>query len=269
MTSAAAVARVRRILNERAVGHMGTLDPQGEGVLLIGVGKATRLFDYYLNKDKVYRADFTFGYATDTLDGDGTITEDGRPVPDEGALQSALTSQIGRIAQMPPAYSAKSVGGVRAYQLARKGIAPPLSPKEVEIYDIRLLAWHPPVATVEVHCSSGTYIRSICRDVAARLHTAATMTAITRTRCGAFTVEKAVTLEQLAAFGEAALTPIEVALEGVPRVDAPDALYDKIVNGVRVALDAPDGLFALYCKGELFGLALKNDGLVGVKTYVR
>ena len=122
MTSASAVARVRRILGERAVGHMGTLDPQGEGVLLIGVGKATRLFDFYLNKDKVYRATFTFGYATDTLDGDGAVIEDGRPIPEEAALRTALTKSVGAVEQMPPAYSAKSVGGVRAYRLARQGL---------------------------------------------------------------------------------------------------------------------------------------------------
>lgn len=269
MTSASAVARVRRILGERAVGHMGTLDPQGEGVLLIGVGKATRLFDFYLNKDKVYRATFTFGYATDTLDGDGTVIEDGRPIPEEAALRAALTKSVGAVEQMPPAYSAKSVGGVRAYRLARQGITPQLTPKRVEIYSAELLAFRSPAAEVEIHCSSGTYIRSICRDVAAALGTVATMTAIKRTRCGAFTVDDAVTLTQLETFGARALIPVETALAELPRVDVPDSLYTSIANGVRVAIDAPDEPFTLYCRGELFGLGKRENGLVGVKTNLR
>lgn len=269
MTSASAVARVRRILGERAVGHMGTLDPQGEGVLLIGVGKATRLFDFYLNKDKVYRATFTFGYATDTLDGDGAVIEDGRPIPEEAALRAALTKSVGAVEQMPPVYSAKSVGGVRAYRLARQGITPQLTPKRVEIYSAKLLSFLSPAAEVEIHCSSGTYIRSICRDVAAMLGTVATMTAIRRTRCGAFTVDDAVTLTQLETLGTRALIPVEKALAELPRVDAPDSLYTSIANGVRVAIDAPDEPFTLYCRGELFGLGKHENGLVGVKTNLR
>lgn len=269
MTSASAVARVRRILGERAVGHMGTLDPQGEGVLLIGVGKATRLFDFYLNKDKVYRATFTFGYATDTLDGDGAVIEDGRPIPEEAALRAALTKSVGAVEQMPPAYSAKSVGGVRAYRLARQGLTPQLTPKRVEIYSAKLLSFRSPAAEVEIHCSSGTYIRSICRDVAAMLGTVATMTAIKRMRCGAFTVDDAVTLTQLETLGARALIPVETSLAELPRVDAPDPLYASIANGVRVAIDAPDEPFTLYCRGELFGLGKHENGLVGVKTNLR
>lgn len=266
MSSAAAVGLVRRILGEGTVGHMGTLDPQGEGVLPLGVGKGTRLFDYYLGKDKVYQAEFTFGYTTDTLDGAGTVLLDGQPIPEKRALEAAVAASIGTFDQMPPAYSAKSVGGVRAYRLARKGIEPQLTPKQVKIYDCALIDWQPPVAIVQVHCSSGTYIRSLCRDVAAMLGTVATMTAIKRIRSGPFDIETAVTAAQLETLGARALIPLETVLGDLPRVDAPDECYDKIANGVRVPFDAPEGPFAFYCRGELFGIGGKDNGVPYVKT---
>ena len=121
ITSSAAVVACRKILGTKAIGHMGTLDPMGEGVLLLGVGKATRLFDYYLRKDKVYEAEFAFGYETDTLDIEGTVTSRAAHIPTQEEIAAVLPQCTGRKMQVPPMYSAKSVNGVRAYALARAG----------------------------------------------------------------------------------------------------------------------------------------------------
>lgn len=269
VTSNYCVGAVRRALGTRAVGHMGTLDPQGEGVLPIGVGKCTRLFDFYLHKDKVYEADFTFGYTTDTLDGDGRTTADGGRIPTETEIRDALDGQVGTRAQIPPLYSAKSVDGVRAYELARRGIPFELKPKSVEIFAARLLTYDPPTARVTVHCSAGTYIRSICRDVAEALGTLATMTSIKRIRSGPFRIEDAITIDRLDELGERALIPAERALADVRRFDADGAFYEKLANGVRTDVGAPEGQCALYCKSELFGLAQTEAGITRITTYLR
>lgn len=269
VTSHDCVNAVRRALGIRAVGHMGTLDPQGEGVLLIGVGKSTRLFDYFLSKDKVYEAEFTFGYETDTLDGDGAVTAGGARIPDGGELAPALQTLVGTYAQTPPLYSAKSVGGVRAYKLARQGAAFTLEPKTVTVYSAELLSYAPPVAAVRVHCSAGTYIRSICRDLAHALGSLAVMTAIRRVRCGAFSVKTAVTPERLAELKEAAIVPPGAALAGVSVFTADERFYKNLCNGVRTAVGAPEGICALYCKGELFGLAETAGGVTRIKTNLR
>ncbi|MCL2798256.1 MAG: tRNA pseudouridine(55) synthase TruB, partial [Firmicutes bacterium] len=139
LTSAAAVAKVRRILGEKYVGHFGTLDPQGTGVLLLGVGKAARLFDYFLGKEKVYEADFAFGYTTDTLDGDGEVVGSADVLPQKPDIVAALPALTGQLLQMPPAYSAKSVGGVRAYDVARRGGVPELKAAPVTVHSFELI----------------------------------------------------------------------------------------------------------------------------------
>lgn len=269
VTSHDCVNAVRRILGTRTVGHFGTLDPQGEGVLLIGVGKCTRLFDFFLSKDKVYEAEFTFGYETDTLDGEGAVTVSGGAVPDGEAVVKALSRIRGDFDQIPPQYSAKSVGGVRAYALARKGIDVALPPKKVTVYSAEALNYEPPALRVRIHCSAGTYIRSICRDTAHSLGTVAVMTAIKRVRCGAFAVEDAVTVGKLERLGEAALVPPETALADRPRFDADESFFKKLVNGVRTDVGAPEGTSVLYCRGELFGLASTEGGITRIKTLLR
>lgn len=269
VTSHDCVNAVRRALGTRAVGHMGTLDPQGEGVLLIGVGKSTRLFDYFLLKDKVYEAEFTFGYETDTLDGDGAVTAGGARIPDREELAPALKTLVGTYAQTPPLYSAKSVGGVRAYKLARQGASFTLEPKTVTVYSAEILSYAPPAAAVRIHCSAGTYIRSVCRDLAHALGSLAVMTAIRRVRCGPFTIETAVTAEQLAERKETAVIPPGEALAGAPVYVADERFYKNLCNGVRIALGAPEGICALYCKGELFGLAETDGGVTRIKTNLR
>lgn len=271
-TSRDAVNKVRNLLKAGSAGHMGTLDPQGEGVLVIGLGKGTRLFDALLTKDKVYEAEFAFGYETDTLDGDGAVTARTDLLPSEAEIKAALPALTGRIKQLPPAYSAKNVAGARAYELARKGVEFKLEPSEVEIFSIEALCkTAPAVYKFRIHCSAGTYIRSVCRDLAHSLSSLATMTSILRTRAGRFCISDSVTLDDVAAEGNKLIVPLDEALADFPRLDVPEPEYTRLKNGVKIPLsDAPQPPFTVFCKGELFGLGEKTeDNRLRIKTYLR
>ena len=268
ISSAAAVGKIRHALGYRHVGHMGTLDPIGEGVLLVGIGKGARLFDYYLGKSKTYEATFKFGISSDTLDIAGNITDSTNSIPDASSISAALNSLVGKQEQLPPLYSAKSVGGVRAYELARKGIAVELKSSVITVNSFELLK---EIGENEylfrIDCSAGTYIRSLCRDLAEKLGSLAVMTSIKRTRCGKFFAENSIKLGDIT---PDIVVPLETALSDIERYDAPESAYKKSVNGVPYpADDAPKGEFALYCRNELIGLATVVDGAVKIKTYLK
>jgi tRNA pseudouridine55 synthase len=203
MTSAKVVAKVKAMLREAGerdtkVGHFGTLDPDGEGVLPIGLGRANRLFNAFLDKRKVYTAVFKFGVATDTLDASGEILEEQDVDISEGQIASVLSQHIGKIDQLPPAYSAKMVGGVRAYALARAGKEVKLTPKTVEIFSIRLTArLKKNIYAFRIECGGGTYIRSLARDIAASLGTIGIMTYIRREKSGWFDIADSIMLSEL------------------------------------------------------------------------
>ena len=215
MTSSDVVVKVRGILRrasgeKQKVGHLGTLDPQGSGVLPIAVGTATRLFDFMQEKRKVYQATFVFGKETDTLDGVGKIVATSDILPAKEQIEPFVATYHGKIDQVPPQYSAKSVDGRRAYDLARQGVAVELAPKRVNIEYVKLLDSSNGVAHLkkgdytlqdneyafEIACSSGTYIRSIARDVAYALKTVGYMSSIDRVQSGNFRLDDAVTLEE-------------------------------------------------------------------------
>ncbi|MDE6273751.1 MAG: tRNA pseudouridine(55) synthase TruB, partial [Clostridiales bacterium] len=185
ISSTALVNRMKR-LTHTPCGHMGTLDPLAEGVLPVGVGRATRLFEYFLKKRKRYTARFVFGKTTETLDRESQPIGEGR-VPSEEEIRCVLGGFIGTIDQVPPAYSAKSVNGKRSYDLARAGKTVKLPPKKVEIISLDLIG-QTGVNEFEfdIVCGGGTYIRSLARDIAASLGTLAYMTKLTRTGSGVF-----------------------------------------------------------------------------------
>ncbi len=271
-TSRDAVNKVRSILHIKELGHMGTLDPAGEGVLPIGVGKGTRLFDAFLKKDKVYEAEFAFGYETDTLDGDGIITNITTNIPSQDEIVKELVNHIGNIQQVPPRYSAKNVNGTRAYDLARNGVDFTLGANKVEVYSFEIVkSTDKNIYLMRIHCSAGTYIRSLCRDLAYSLDSFATMISIKRVRAGSFCIEDAVSIDKLEKLGEACVIPLEIALADFPRYDLPEYEYDHVVHGVKVQVgDVPSVPFTVYCKGELFGLGEKDElGRLKIKTYLR
>lgn len=271
-TSQHVVSVIRKILSTKEVGHMGTLDPQGEGVLPIGVGKSTRLFDVMLHKDKTYEATFKFGIETDTLDREGSVISYSDVIPSQSEIVGVLNEFVGHLVQMPPKYSAKNVNGKRAYDLARMGIKFELKPSDVEIYSIELIRkTEENEYLFRIHCSSGTYIRSLCRDIAARLGSVAIMTSIKRIKCGEFLIEDSYTLEKISDLKDKAIIPVEQVLSKFSRVDFPENLYKKISCGVAFPFDFnKNEIFTVYCKNEFFGLGLVNDdGIFKIKTYLR
>ena len=253
-----------------ACGHLGTLDPLASGVLPVGVGNATRLFDYFLNKEKEYVAEFTFGVSSDTLDSTGELVRGGH-VPDEKEIEAVLPTFFGDIMQMPPKYSAKNVNGRRGYELARMGVEFELQPKQVRIYHMELLGkTAEDTFRIKIKCGGGTYIRSIARDVAEALGTNAVMSSLLRTASGVFTLEKAVdfsvlekdpSLEEL----EYYLIPTESVLPFERlQIDRKDEI--KILNGLAVESLQTDGLYKLYREEEFYGLAEVKDGKAKAKT---
>ncbi|MBE5731354.1 MAG: tRNA pseudouridine(55) synthase TruB, partial [Clostridiales bacterium] len=222
-------------------------------------------FDYYLSKDKVYEAEFTFGEERDTLDGEGEVIASGGRIPSETEIKEAIKEFVGKLSQIPPAYSAKKIDGQKAYDLARQGKDVRLKACSVEVFDYKLLSMDGNKITVRVHCSSGTYIRSLCRDLAYRLGTYAIMTAIKRIRCGSFRIENCVTLDDLS---EQKLLSVQDALPEIERLDLSDEHYVKVSNGVKIKMDG-EGKRLVFCKGELFGLGEISDGLLAIKTYMR
>ena len=248
-------------------GHMGTLDPLASGVLPVGVGNATRLFDYFLNKEKEYIAEFTFGVDSDTLDSTGNLICGGH-VPNEAEIAAVLPTFFGDIMQVPPKYSAKNVNGKRGYDLARAGVEFELPPKKVHIYGMQTLGKVEDKADtfrLKIRCGGGTYIRSLARDIAAALGTKAVMSALNRTQSGCFTLPNAVDFEFFEKDPD--LTALEQYL--IPTQDVlpfADLLLtekgaQKLFNGQRVAVEQADGLYKIYKDEAFYGVAEVKNGL--------
>lgn len=198
-TSFDAVAVMRKITGEKKIGHTGTLDPMATGVLPLLLGRAAKAADLLPDTDKAYRAAFRFGIKTDTGDSTGKITETEESPVTEAALQDILLLFRGEIEQIPPMYSAVSVNGQRLYKLARQGIEIERAPRKVRIAELSLVSYEESSRTgvLAVSCSKGTYIRTLIEDIAAKLGTVGTMTALRRTQACGFSAEEALTLEEI------------------------------------------------------------------------
>lgn len=271
MTSSDAVCIVRGVLSRaiggrQKTGHLGTLDPLATGVLPIALGKATALFDFLAFKTKRYVAEFTFGTATDTLDRGGKTVCDGGRIPSAEEIAAVLARFTGEFMQTPPAYSAKSVNGRRAYSYARSGEAVELAPKLVRVDSFELIGGGEGVYEFAIECGGGTYIRSLARDVAEALGTCAYMSALTRTKSGPFTAENAVTPDEFRLAPEKHIIPAEFALSGLKKVTLGENALKRMLNGIpAAATDIADGEYAaVYDEyGALAGLGLRNArGLV-------
>lgn len=271
MTSSDAVCIVRGVLSRaiggrQKTGHLGTLDPLATGVLPIALGKATALFDFLAFKTKRYVAEFTFGTATDTLDRGGKTVRDGGRIPSAEEIAAVLARFTGEFMQTPPAYSAKSVNGRRAYSYARSGAAVELAPKLVRVDSFELIGGGEGVYEFAIECGGGTYIRSLARDVAEALGTCAYMSALTRTKSGPFTAENAVTPDEFRLAPGKYVIPAEFALSGLKKVTLGENALKRMLNGIpAAATDIADGEYAaVYDEyGALAGLGLRNArGLV-------
>jgi tRNA pseudouridine55 synthase len=217
-TSHDVVARLRRLSGQRRVGHAGTLDPIAEGVLPVLFGRATRLADYVGAARKSYYAEVQLGVATTTDDAEGeVILQEPAPPLTLVDIEAALANFRGEIQQLPPRYSAVKVAGQRAYVLARRGKDVPLQPRTVSIYAIQLRWFREAVIALDVTCSRGTYVRALARDLAKALGTVGHLRCLVRTQVGPFTLDDALSLEQIAARGvTVVLLPAEAALPDAP-----------------------------------------------------
>lgn len=254
MTSHDAVALARRALGTRRIGHTGTLDPFATGLLVLLAGRATRLARWASGEPKVYEATIRFGTATDTDDATGVATASA-PVPALDAIESAIHSLTGAIAQRPPAFSAKQVAGVRAYDAARAGEPLELEPAQVEVHRWEILAWEAPDLRVRITCGGGTYIRALGRDLGELTGSAAHLVALRRLRSGAFDVGTAVPAGAIDR--ETPVRPLRDAVPALPVVtlDADAAIRVRHGNPVA-ATDVGAGPVALVdASGELLAIA--------------
>ena len=270
ITSHDAVGICRRLLHEKRIGHSGTLDPLAYGVLPIFVGRATRLIEYTGYETKTYVAEGQFGFSTDTEDSTGHIltsvpSSDAEPTAKE--LAHVLSTFVGEQMQRPSKYSAIKINGKRAYELARAGEEFVLPERPITIYDCRLLAYKYPFFTIRVHCSSGTYIRALIRDIADAVGIPATMTQLARTQVGTMRIADAVTAEELAVSGEALLQPVDMALQHMPAIRLSEKERMALLQGkqLRLPLMAADEvvsgqLYRAYGERGFMGIAKGIDG---------
>lgn len=260
LTSTQAVAAVRRIFDAQKAGHAGTLDPMATGILAIALGEATKTVPYAMDADKTYRFTATWGESRDSDDAEGKVTgtSDRRPTKDE--IEALLPRFTGVLNQTPPAYSAIKVAGERAYDLARDGQEVVLEPRQVEVFEARLLDAQKDQAEFEILCGKGTYVRSWVRDIALALGTLGYVSALRRTRLGGWDEKDAVGLDTLtpfmhspAAFGY--LKPLATALDGIPAlaVSGPDTVRIRSGNPILIRANLFARMKDGFGDGELSG----------------
>lgn len=274
MSSSDAVVDVRRIFETKRVGHLGTLDPEAAGVLPVCVGRAVRLFDYLVDKQKTYLAEIAFGVATDTQDAQGKVTEMSDAVVGAERLDAVLPQFTGTIVQTPPMYSALKFNGQKLYDLALSGREIPDKSREVEIASLKRVGTRGKNRfLIEVTCSRGTYIRTLCHDIGAALGVPAHMAFLLRTASGPFTLDRAYSIAELTdmkAEGRLTetLTSCEDAVAFLPRLDLGRDRRKPAMNGLPTRSNAPDGTYRIYCGGFLgIGVVQSGSALLKVHLY--
>jgi len=270
VSSAYVVYKIKKLLKVKC-GHMGTLDPLAEGVLPVGLGQATRLFDMLLDKEKSYIAKFDFSYTTPSLDLETEKCLSSPFIPNRAEIESVLSSLVGEVNQVPPSYSAKFVDGKRSYKLARRGVEVDLPPKKVTI---KTLAVSKQLSDseylFEIDCSAGTYIRSIVRDIAEKLGVCGVMTGLKRVKSGSFSIENSVILEDLLDSPD----PTQFITKPQDAVDLPELMLDalsatRLLNGLNDKFEFTDGLYKVFNQSEFWGVGRVEDGFIKMKAYVR
>lgn len=260
ISSARVVSLVRAAFNQKKVGHTGTLDLEASGLLPIVLGKATKVSDHMMEKQKTYITKAHFGIKTDTLDRAGEVIGKSDKVISRDDLEAILENYKGEIDQIPPMYSALKVNGKKLYDLAREGKSIERKKRKVRIYDIKVIDFAFPLATIEVTCSKGTYIRTLIDDIGEDLGTLAYVEGLRRIRVGDFLVEDAIRSQEIMATDienlKAMLKGPDLALVQYERYDLDETYFKKVINGMTVKIpDKNQGLVRLYIDNEFIGLA--------------
>lgn len=271
MTSSSVVCKIKKHFHIDKIGHMGTLDPLASGILPIAIGKATRMFDYFLDKTKRYIAVFDFSYTTDTLDCTGTTLNSSKIDVSMDMLKSVLPQFEGDIMQVPPMYSAKNVGGVRAYKLARAGETVELKPKCVHIESIKCVKQiDKNIFQFDIVCGSGTYIRSLARDIASVLNTYGCMTSLERVESGKFVKETSIPLNELLENDDLTnfLIPVEKVFVSFGQITL-NKSNSRLLNGISVTLDLVDGKYFLMDSGNAVAVIDVKNKVGTMQTYLK
>ena len=271
-TSQDVAAKLRGVFHEKRVGHGGTLDPMATGVLPVFVGRATRAVEFFEHADKEYIATLRLGTVTDTQDTTGTVLET-RPVcVTAQELDAVLTEFTGELSQLPPMYSAVKIHGQKLYTLARQGKQIERTPRRIRIFALERLSSEGAEHRLRIHCSKGTYVRTLCADIGARLGCGGCMAALERTRAGAFSLSQAHTVEELLRTDdpEKLLLPVDTLFADAPALTARPAAEKKLRNGAQLKISGiPDGFFRVYAESGEFLLYGKASGgiLSTVKSF--
>jgi len=269
VSSSGAVTLVKRTLGKKA-GHAGTLDPEAAGVLPVMVGKASRLFDVLVDKEKEYLVEIAFGLSTDTQDAQGKITARAPSIPSLSALRAVIPRFVGAIAQVPPAYSAIKIQGQPAYALSRKGKETERAARNVRIDSIEIVEQMSiDSMLMRVRCGKGVYMRSLCFDLGETLQCPAHMRFLLRTRSGFFTIDQSNTLEEFQKHAASLLIPIDAPITHLPTARVSSACVQQIRSGgAMTSFEFIDeqayqgGITRVYCGDSFAGLARwKDDAL--------
>lgn len=273
ITSFGVVAKVRKILNMKKVGHTGTLDPNATGLLPILIGNGTKISKHLIEHDKTYIAKLKLGIKTTTADGEGDILEKDDfklNKKDEDFYKKTFNSFVGKSSQIPPIYSAIKVGGKKLYEYARKNEEVEIKPREIEIYDIKIINinYDENEIDFEVSCSKGTYIRTLCEDIAKKLETVGYMKELKRTRVDNFRIEDAITLEELEnnkdneEYLKNKIISIEKVFEDKKIINLNERKKELFLNGVKLTHNLEDDIYLVYSNNVFLGLGIVQNKLL-------
>ena len=267
-TSHDVVGKLRGILHERRIGHSGTLDPLATGLLVVFIGRATRAVEFAEADRKEYIAGLRLGMSTDTQDITGRIISKETDIPDEPEVRIAIERFRGELEQIPPMYSAVKIGGKKLYELARKGESIERKPRHITIFGLEITGRSDNDYILDVVCSKGTYIRTLCHDIGAALGCGGCMSSLRRTKSGVFSVDNAYTIAEIQEAAdrgkeEKLLLPIDTLFAGYPKLSVDADSEKKLKNGCIINTSSPDGRFRVYSEdGEFLLLGDVKDGVM-------
>ena len=264
-TSHDVVNVLRKKLNTKKVGHTGTLDPNATGVLPILVGTATKISKYLIEHEKTYIATIELGKKTNTGDAEGKVIEEDTNMKEISIeeVEGVIKSFLGKQSQMPPMYSAIKVDGKKLYEYAREGKTVELKPRKIEIFDINLITYENNEIKFSVRCSKGTYIRTLCEDIAKKLETIGYMKELQRTSVNKFDIKDSILLDDLDNVNiEEKIISIEKVFEDKPKIDLNNRKLEFFLNGVQLTYDLQDELYRIYNNNNFIGLGIVKNKLL-------
>lgn len=262
MTSHDVVNKIRKIYGTKKVGHTGTLDPNATGVLPVAINNGTKVIEYMEQDDKTYIAELTLGIVTDTEDIWGEVLEENQVNVLEQEIIDVVNSFVGKQKQVPPMYSALKVNGKKLYELAREGKIIEREARDIEIFSIEDIDIDKKKVSFKVHCSKGTYIRTLCSNIGEKLGCGAAMSRLERVQAGSFSKESSVTLAELEKEKEKYIIDLEIPLARFKVIKLGSEEGKKYINGIRFNVSMEDGTYRVYIEDKLYGICTVDNGVI-------